>query len=124
MKEKNFEREGTMKTEKTKIFNGKINDIEFSDEGEYERVESVIREIERKAEKKINEGKTVETIRNFFRDFQDYYSPVEIMEDLEYCISVAETVKKVNLSEGCLHYIWKMNKEKLEKFENEIRKLG
>lgn len=124
MKEKNFEREGTMKTEKTKIFNGKINDIEFSDEGEYERVESVIREIERKAEKEINEGKTVETVRNFFRDFQDYYSPVEIMEDLEYCISVAETVKKVNLSEGCLHYIWKMDKEKLEQFEKEIRKLG
>ena len=113
-----------MKTEKTKIFNGKINGIEFSDEGEYERVESVIGEIERKTEKEVNEGKPVETVRNFFRDFQNNYSPVEIMEDLEYCISVAETIEKVNLSEGCLHYIWKMGKEKLEKFENEIRKLG
>lgn len=113
-----------MKTEKIKVFNGKINGVEFSDEDEYEKVESVIMEIERKTEKKINEGKTVETVRDFFRTFQDKYSPVEMMEDLEYCISVAETIKKVNLSEGCLHYIWKMDKEKLEQFEKEIRKLG
>lgn len=113
-----------MKTEKIKVFNGKINGVKFSDEDEYEKVESVILEIERKTEKEINESEFVETVRNFFRDFQDYYSPVEIMEDLEYCISVAETVKKVNLSEGCLHYIWKMDKEKLEQFEKEIRKLG
>lgn len=113
-----------MKTEKTKIFNGKINGIEFSDEGEYERVESVIEEIERKTEMEVNEGKPVETVRNFFRDFQDYYSPVEMMEDIGYCISISRTIKKVDLSGGCLDYIRKMDREKLKQFENEIRKLG
>ena len=113
-----------MKTEKTKIFNGKINGIEFSNESEYERVKSIIREIEKKTEKEVNESKPVETVRNFFRTFQDNYSPVEMMEDLEYCISIAETIKKVNLSEGSLYYIWEMDKEKMEHFEKEIRKLG
>lgn len=113
-----------MKTEKIKVFNGKINGVKFSDEDEYEKVESVILEIERKTEKEINESEFVETVRNFFRDFQDYYSPVEIMEDLEYCISVSRTIKKVDLSGGCFDYIRKMNKERLEQFENEIRKLG
>ena len=65
-KKTHFEREKTMKTEKIKVFNGKINDIEFSDEDEYEKVESVIMEIERKTEKKINESEFVETVRNFF----------------------------------------------------------
>lgn len=113
-----------MSTEKTKIFNGKINGIEFLDEDEYENVESVIEEIERKMEMEINESKFVEIVRDFFRTFQDRYSPVEMMEDIGYCISISRTIKKVDLSGGCLDYIKKMDKEKLEKFENEIRKLG
>ena len=113
-----------MKTEKTKVFNGKINGIEFSDESEYERVKSVIREIERKTEMEVNEGKFVEIVRDFFRTFQDRYSPVEMMEDIEYCISVSRTIKKVDLSGGCLDYIREMDREKLKQFENEIRKLG
>ena len=113
-----------MKTEKTKIFNGKINGIVFSDEGEYERVESVIEEIERKTEMEVNEGKFVEIVRDFFRTFQDRYSPVEMMEDIGYCISISRTIKKVDLSGGCLDYIRKMDREKLKQFENEIRKLG
>jgi hypothetical protein len=113
-----------MRTEKTKIFNGKINGVEFSDEDEYEKVESIIMEIERKTEKEINGSEFVETVRNFFRTFQDRYSPTEMMEDIEYCISVSRTIKKVDLSGGCLDYIRKMDREKLKQFENEIRKLG
>ena len=113
-----------MKTEKTKVFNGKINGVEFSDENEYENVESVIMEIERKTEKEINESEFVEIVRDFFRTFQDRYSSVEMMEDIGYCISISRTIKKVDLSGGCFDYIRKMNKERLEQFENEIRKLG
>lgn len=113
-----------MKTEKTKVFKGKINGIVFYDEDEYENVESIILEIERKMEKEVNESKFVEIVRDFFRFFWDSYSPVEMVEDLENCISVSKTIKKVDLSGGCFDYIRKMNKERLEQFENEIRKLG
>jgi hypothetical protein len=113
-----------MKTEKTKVFKGKINGIVFYDEDEYENVESIILEIERKMEKEVNESKFVEIVRDFFRFFWDSYSPVEMMKELENCISVSRTIKKVDLSGGCLDYIRKMNKEKLKQFENEIRKLG
>lgn len=113
-----------MRTEKIKVFNGKINGVEFSDEDEYEKVESVIMEIERKTEKEINESEFVETVRDFFRNFQDNYSPTEMMEDIENCISVSRAIEKVDLSGGCLDYIRKMDREKLKQFENEIRKLG
>lgn len=113
-----------MKTEKIKVFNGKINGIEFFDEDEYENVESVIEEIERKTEMEVNESEFVEIVRNFFRTFQDRYSPIEMMEDIGYCISVSRNIKKVDLSGGCLDYIRKMDREKLKQFENEIRKLG
>lgn len=54
-----------MKTEKTKVFKGKINGIVFYDEDEYENVESIILEIERKMEKEVNESKFVEIVRDF-----------------------------------------------------------